>query len=814
MIILPKKFAIENNKDENSPSVIISLQENILEAEKTLEADWAANVSESQVDYTSSPPAAGDVELEKAASWAALTSSLNVRAGHSAIEFGGDIYYFGGLDGTPTRHNSIQLYSISGDSWSYGLTSGATARNDHAAIEYNGKMYIFGGYNGSSSLNDLWEYDISGDSWTQLTSGASSRMWHSAIEHGGKMYVFGGFLWNSTYLDDLWEYDISGDLWTQLTPGPSLRRLHASAIYNGKMYIFGGYKGPSYRNDLWEYDIDGDSWTQLTSGASVRQGASMVAHGGKLFIFGGYNGSNWLNDLWEYEIGPDLWNQLTTGASIREEHTAINYLGKMIVYGGLHTASTVISTTYDFDMGFLSSGNITTDNIDIGEVPTVVGEWVLGDIKPDGTALTYTAEYSTTGAWGGEEVPIGAIVDGQAITDFIRFWRVTAYFSANPNRDKTPTLQTIKADFSTFITYSDNTDLGYEVAIMKISSLSTVIDTFKPSSIGQMSLTLDLIPSVSDWLNTKYPKNKDVIIYAGYRASDWSKIDYIEFFRGQIDGWSVSINNEVNLNIKTFAKEWSVDIPEKWESVADDITYTAEHPCDVMLNILQNQINVRDSKIDIDSFNTVKAALSGWKVTRTITDGSEDTKKLMEELRVLVSGFFIPRADGSMSLKRFDATETEIETLTDNDFISITWDANAAGIINRTVIYLGWDGDGEKPSDFGALDISIDATSQDDHSEIKTKEIKDKWTASAEKTTQVTNGLATDIISRFKDPPAIINATLDRKKLYLEPGDIVKITTSHAPSSDMGGIADVKFQIINKNLDFLKDKVSLKLLEV
>jgi N-acetylneuraminic acid mutarotase len=39
------------------------------------------------------------------------------------------------------------------------LGTGATVRFGHSAVEYNGKMYIFGGFN-ASYFNSLWEYII------------------------------------------------------------------------------------------------------------------------------------------------------------------------------------------------------------------------------------------------------------------------------------------------------------------------------------------------------------------------------------------------------------------------------------------------------------------------------------------------------------------------------------------------------------------------------------------------------------------------------------------------------------------------------
>lgn len=483
--------------------------------------------------------------------------------------------------------------------------------------------------------------------------------------------------------------------------------------------------------------------------------------------------------------------------------------------GNLYTAVGESYFQVITDSGYYKpSGYIRTQTMDVGSTPTNNGEWVIEDIVPTGTTLTYQAWASATGAFAGEETDLGAIVDGDAITNLKRYYRVKATLTANGDQSVSPTLQSIKADFTIFKTYSDNPSLGHETAILSVSSLSSSIDTFKPSTIGQITFSLNLSPSVSNYLATKKPKNKLVQVKAGFVADGFLEEDYIDYSRGQIDDWKITAKDEVTLSVKDFSKEWDVDVPKATGTGLPEITWGTpglDHPIDVMLDILKNHINARDSKILGSSFGTVKTALPNWIVSRTLKEDTVSAKDLMEELRLLTQTYFLPQADGKIKIKRWDAAESPIDTLTDADFISKRWDSDAKQIINRYVHFYGWDGEGDEAADYNTVSIGIDTTSQTNWRETTSKELKDKWTPQTQ-TAQVADFLD-KIMKRYADPPSILQAEVDLRKIALEVGDIVTVTTSRAPSTDMAGIANIKFQIINRNLDYSKRIISLTMLE-
>lgn len=464
---------------------------------------------------------------------------------------------------------------------------------------------------------------------------------------------------------------------------------------------------------------------------------------------------------------------------------------------------------------FIDTGYIQTQNMDLVTTPTINGEWILKGAIPTGCTVVYTAWASDTGAFGGEETSLGVILDGDDITVLERYYRVRATFTSSTDRSASPVLNDITADFAQYTNYAEDPSLEYEPAIKSVASVASTIDMFKKSTIGQTSLTTGHTGSISTWLNDKAPANKRVKIKTGFIADGFTESDYIDYLHGQVSDFSIGSKDEVSLAIQDYSKKWGgIKVPDKWETTGDDVVYTAWHPIDVILDLLLNYVLIRSVKLNWDSFQTVKELIPTWVVTRTITGNPADADKLLNELRVLMSCFFIPQNDGTIKIKRWDSAESSVASLTDDVLgRNTTYKGNTKGLINRTNIYSGhaspYSNDAE---DFDVYNLGADAASQVSWDIVTPYNLKDKWTLTAD-TAQITD-LQDNILDRFADKPAIITTSLDRRYIYLEAGDIVDITTKRAPSSDMMGISAVKFQIINRVVDHGGDSINLTLLEV
>jgi len=985
MITLPSKFATENAKADKAPAVIVKLLESELSNEQTTQADWTANVSESNVDYTPSPPDAGDVILaSQADSITSGASSALARYDHTSVNIGGVMYAAGGVESVTspkTGTSTFQKYNISTGVWT-GLTNMALGRTGHMACSDGvNLMYLGGGRpdrdtTTASTRQDWNVYNVTTGVWSSRAALPVAIFDSVAGYLNGKVYIVGGRDETGKGSATLHIYDDATNSWSTGTAAPRTFDRHAMVVWagggaSGQLVIFGGQiQTPSSTatNEVWIYDIATDSWSQSTSGpvALIRSAAAII--GDRMFIVGGktlnVTPAIYYPTIWEMDLSKQVWSTRLGLSAVTARATAVPNGTDVVVYGG-RTPSTVSAAVALYHIILFQTSGWITVKMDLGAVPTVNGEWVLSDITPASTTLTYQAWGSATGAFAGEETALGTILDGDAITQLFQHYEVKTTFATTDTLE-TPTLESIKATFATYQSYSNIPDFGYEPALINISSLTTSIDTFRPSTIGQMTVRFGFIQSLSNWLVSKYPKNKIVKILVGFDAFGWTENDFIDFFRGQVDDWSISKQDEISLTVKDFKKEWSVDVPATWNTTADDVTWTDMHPSDIILDILQNQINVRDSKIDIGSFATVKAAIPDWVVTRTITGNPEQADGLIEELRLLMSAFFVPKGDGKIKIKRWDALESSVMSLSENNVINSQWTANAGNLFNDVTVYTNQTGTGSSASDFSDVRIGLDVTSAVNYDETATKTIKDKWTKNgAELLTngdfetgnttgwgltltppaaatftavasggapyqgsykgqvsisnggaiaqdvqifqsgksiikdhiyKITIGVATNInysvsvllqktgtttsyaveadaaitsdgtyrtyevfytanttasdavivfyfgagpttvfldecsfvdtrahqtddmsnaiLARYADPPEIITLDTDVNTIALEVGDIVDVTLTRAPSTDMTGINAKKMQIVNRNMDFQKNKNRLKLLAV
>jgi hypothetical protein len=173
-----------------------------------------------------------------------------------------------------------------------------------------GTLWLFGGQDGGTNfLNDLWSFDTTSMTWTQVSAGgfnANGSYGTKGVPAGGN--VPGG-RWGATA-----QLDSSGHLW-----------------------MFGGFgydassTTPGLLNDLWEYtgtqwewvsgakliNQDGVYGTQGTASASNVPGGrqasvSWIDSSGNFYIFGGYNLSpggqpDAFNDLWKFSSGQWTW---------------------------------------------------------------------------------------------------------------------------------------------------------------------------------------------------------------------------------------------------------------------------------------------------------------------------------------------------------------------------------------------------------------------------------------------------------------------------------------------------------------------------
>jgi hypothetical protein len=215
-----------------------------------------------------------------------------------------------------------------------------------------GNLWLFGGQDGGLAfLNDLWEYNIATNLWTNLggggnqpgvygTQGTASALnlpggrWGASgrRDASGNVWLFGGFGCDSTgpgcsnlLLNDLWKY--SGGQWTWVsgaktgnqagtygTQGtaaagnvPPGRQASVAWIDNlGNFWMFGGFtSGTNGFNDLWKFDPVATQWTWVSGSKGA---TSTPGNYGTQGIAASTNvpGARWISAAWSDTHG-NLW---------------------------------------------------------------------------------------------------------------------------------------------------------------------------------------------------------------------------------------------------------------------------------------------------------------------------------------------------------------------------------------------------------------------------------------------------------------------------------------------------------------------------
>ena len=587
----------------------------------------------------------------------------------------------------------------------------------------------------------------------------------------------------------------AGQTWTARTMPSSQHWEVAVAGFDGTNYVL-------VMGDAAARSTNGTSWSAATTapaGSSPRN----IVHNGQGFMAMGYYGGL---VLWSSDGGV---NWTTKSGSLPGSR---NY--SEVAWNGIEWH--VLDHAYQNHYTSTDNGTTWTLRNAIGGGYYKYPRWLMWTkgrlfaIK-DGA---YTEKYFTS------RTSLGTISDGDPITSLARYY----YFVATLTPDTgslawTPELRSVSVSFSEWMAISDRPDWGYEPSLIDVASLQTTIGTFSPSTVGQISIKTAHTKTLSNFIANGYPRNREVRIFAGFSAPGFLEDDFIDYYRGKIEDWNIDANEQINWKLQDFTKDWKgVPVPTTWQiagtpPAGDDKTWENTHRVDVMLDIMTGYIGMPSKAYDSQSFTDVKAATSGDNVTRTLTGKTFDAKDLMEELRMGGRSFFIPRADGKIRLKLWDPDEAAVAELSDKEMIGLTYDGNASSLLNVVYIYYNLNSDDTARDDVTiALQDNVDLDSIANWNESKIKQIKDYW-ADATQGGYV-EARANSLIARYKDIPAIINFALDRRFIALEVGDIVSVTTKRAPSADMTGISNVKFQIVSKNLDLKRDRIPMKALRV
>jgi hypothetical protein len=222
-------------------------------------------------------------------------------------------FLFGGYyEGSPT--SDMWAFDSSQDAWNPVAPSGAMPElRSEATMVYDPdsqKVLLFGGIANTKFLQDTWEWDPVLAEWQERFPAQMPVARYQAVAAWtpGQVVLFGGGQeGGNPPLNDLWLWNSSAGSWTEIPmsdpwPEPESfnqlaynRRLHRLILYNGE--------------ELWTLNPDSWEWRQIETagdGPIGRRGHSLFYDDsqGRVMVFGGLgHNSGHLSDLWSLQRG-------------------------------------------------------------------------------------------------------------------------------------------------------------------------------------------------------------------------------------------------------------------------------------------------------------------------------------------------------------------------------------------------------------------------------------------------------------------------------------------------------------------------------
>lgn len=228
-------------------------------------------------------------------------------------------------------------------------TNPLSARVEAVAFSIGTKGYVATGSNTTTKLNDLWEYDMGTNSWTQKAAlPGPARDKAVGFSIGNKGYVGTGQDFSGGRLNDFWEYDPASNTWTQKASFAGTPRRGAVGLaIGGKGYIGTGNDATGNKSDLWEYDPATNAWLQkATMPGTGRDEAAGFTIGSKGYIGSGFSPKT----FYEYNPATNTWTaKANVPGSYPTENVGFSVGQKGYFATGNSSSSGVTADTYEYN---------------------------------------------------------------------------------------------------------------------------------------------------------------------------------------------------------------------------------------------------------------------------------------------------------------------------------------------------------------------------------------------------------------------------------------------------------------------------------
>lgn len=187
------------------------------------------------------------------------------------------------------------------------------------------RFLITTGQKDSLLLNDIWSFDLTTDTWSEIPAqGAIPDIRYGSAggmsADGNSLLLSHGFTHEGRY-DDTRRFDLATNTWQDVTPGgtrPLPRCLHAATLtQSNDMVLFGGCAsgfGPCPLNDTWFFEQATGSWSEIATPTDVEArlfpALASLGNRNKVLLFGGESGGDSFGDGWILDMESRQWSEL------------------------------------------------------------------------------------------------------------------------------------------------------------------------------------------------------------------------------------------------------------------------------------------------------------------------------------------------------------------------------------------------------------------------------------------------------------------------------------------------------------------------
>jgi len=230
-------------------------------------------------------------------------------------------FVFGGSDSLNHTLNDLWMFDPTSNTWTQkaSLDTLQKRRNAFAFSLGDSVGIVAGGASDSTNfyiLSSVYGYNYAANAWSTKTSMPANVLRATAVSCNGKGYVIGGSD-GFNPMSAIYEYDGNLNLWnvkTSMVPQPpgssGGRDFPASFVVENKIYFGTGKDDSYYDNHFWVYDPVTDSWQQKADFLGGRRMGCVAFALGNTGVIGlGTDGGNKI-DLYGYDATNDVWNFL------------------------------------------------------------------------------------------------------------------------------------------------------------------------------------------------------------------------------------------------------------------------------------------------------------------------------------------------------------------------------------------------------------------------------------------------------------------------------------------------------------------------